>query len=262
MKRHGFTLLETSVALMMLAALTTLCLQFFAAANDQRRQVFAHLAATQEAANLLERVEALGWNELTTADAAKLQLSAQARQALPEGRVEMLVDEPSGTPPAKRVAVSRALAAAAGRTRAGSAVGRVEVQEPMMPRRGFTLIEMIVVMTALAAILAAAVVLMHFVLQMDREVRQRTQTVTRSDAWPSSSAATYTRPAANRSSRPIIARPNSTCPAERSSSGGSTKPAGDSHGAGPRRRRPRRLFTLPQGTTAALELQPQGRRGS
>ena len=106
MKRNGFTLLEVSVALFVLAALTTLCLQFFAAASDQRRQVFAHLTATQEAANLLERVEALGWNELTAANAAKLQLSTQARQTLPDPRVELLVDGPSGTPPAKRVAAS------------------------------------------------------------------------------------------------------------------------------------------------------------
>ncbi len=105
MKRRGFTLLEVSVALLALAALATLCLQFFAAASDQRRQVFAHLAATQEAANLLERVEALEWNDLTPQNAAKLQISAQARQVLPEGRAEMLVDDPSGTPPARRVAV-------------------------------------------------------------------------------------------------------------------------------------------------------------
>ncbi|MGO9114173.1 MAG: hypothetical protein ACLP9L_33585 [Thermoguttaceae bacterium] len=94
------------MTLLVLSALTTLCLQFFAAASDQRRQVYAQLTATQEAANLLERVEALEWNELTTASAAKLQLSAQARQALPDARVVMLVDEPSGTPPARRVAAS------------------------------------------------------------------------------------------------------------------------------------------------------------
>ncbi len=104
--RRGFTLWETCVTLLVLSALTTLCLQFFAAASDQRRQVYAQLTATQEAANLLERVEALEWNELTTASAAKLQLSAQARQALPDARVVMLVDEPSGTPPARRVAAS------------------------------------------------------------------------------------------------------------------------------------------------------------
>ena len=104
MKRPGFTLMETCVALLLLSVLTTLCLQFFAAASDQRRQVYAQLAATQEAANLLERAEAMNWDELTTTSAAKLQLSAQARQTLPEGRVEMLVDGPSGTPLARRVA--------------------------------------------------------------------------------------------------------------------------------------------------------------
>ncbi len=106
MKRRGFTLWETLAALLVLSALTVLCLQFFAAAGDQRRQVFTQLTATQEAANLLERTEALGWNELTTANADKLQLSAQAQRILPEGRVKMLVDEPSGTPPSKRVAAS------------------------------------------------------------------------------------------------------------------------------------------------------------
>jgi type II secretory pathway pseudopilin PulG len=106
MKRNGFMLLETLVALLVLGVLTSLCLQFHAAASDQRRQVFAQLAATQEAANLLERVEALEWNELTPARAARFELSAQARQALPEPRVEMLVDEPAGTPPARRVAIA------------------------------------------------------------------------------------------------------------------------------------------------------------
>ena len=67
MKRSGFTLWEVVVAIVMLTALTTLCLQFFAAARDQRRQLFAHLTANQEAANLLERAEAVQWNELTTA---------------------------------------------------------------------------------------------------------------------------------------------------------------------------------------------------
>ena len=106
MKRRGFTLLEVSVALLVLAVLTTICLQFFAAANDQRRQVFAHLTATQEAANLLERAEAVGWDELTFRNAARLKLSDQARQTLPDPRVEMLVDESSGTPPARRVVVA------------------------------------------------------------------------------------------------------------------------------------------------------------
>jgi hypothetical protein len=90
----------------MLTGLTTICLQFFVAAGDQRRQVYAQLTATQEAANLLEQVEALEWNELTAASAAKLQLSAQARQTLPDARLAVRVDEPSGAPRARRVTAS------------------------------------------------------------------------------------------------------------------------------------------------------------
>lgn len=106
MKRRGFTLWETSVALLVLTALTAICLQFFAAANDQRTQVFARLTATQEAANLLERARALDWNDLTPRSTAKFQLSPQARRVLSEGRVEVLVDQAAGALPAKRVAAS------------------------------------------------------------------------------------------------------------------------------------------------------------
>ena len=42
MKPSGFTLWEVVVAMLLLTALTTLCLQFFTAAHDQRRQLFAH----------------------------------------------------------------------------------------------------------------------------------------------------------------------------------------------------------------------------
>jgi Tfp pilus assembly protein PilE len=104
MKHRGFTIWETTVALVVLAGLTTLCLQLAAVAADQRRQVFAELAATQEAANLLERTQTLEWDDLTTA--AKLQLSALARETLPQGRAEVIVDEPSGQPQGRRLAVA------------------------------------------------------------------------------------------------------------------------------------------------------------
>ena len=40
MKRWAVNLLEVSLALLVLAALTVLCLRFLAAASDQRRAVF------------------------------------------------------------------------------------------------------------------------------------------------------------------------------------------------------------------------------
>jgi len=106
MSRRGFTLWETLVALFMLAAMTAVCLQFYSAQCDQQRDLFRQLTARQEAANLLERMWALEWKDLTPENAAKLQLSAEARQVLPEARVETRVDGPSGTPPARRVAVA------------------------------------------------------------------------------------------------------------------------------------------------------------
>ncbi len=45
------------------------------------------------------------------------------------------------------------------------------------PRRGIFLVEMIVVITAVGIILAATGVLLHFMLQMNNEVRERTHTV-------------------------------------------------------------------------------------
>ncbi len=48
----------------------------------------------------------------------------------------------------------------------------------MTPRRGLTLIELLAVMPALAAIMAATGVLLHFVLQTDAEIRRQTRTVT------------------------------------------------------------------------------------
>jgi prepilin-type N-terminal cleavage/methylation domain-containing protein len=106
MKRRGFTLWESLVALFVLSVLTTICLQFFAAETEQRQQLFAHLAATQEAANLLERTETLDWNGLTSSNTAKVTLSAEAQKAMPEPRAEILVNEPTGSPLAKRVTVA------------------------------------------------------------------------------------------------------------------------------------------------------------
>jgi len=106
MKSRGFTLWETAVAIVMLTVMTAICLQFFAAQHEQQRELFGQLAATHEAANLLDRIDALEWKDLTPDSAARLQLSAEAQGVLFEPRVETRVDEPSGTPPARRVAVA------------------------------------------------------------------------------------------------------------------------------------------------------------
>ena len=54
----------------------------------------------------------------------------------------------------------------------------LRVRRSFAPRPGFTLIELLVVITAMSSILAATGVLMHFVLQIDRETRRHAYTVT------------------------------------------------------------------------------------
>jgi prepilin-type N-terminal cleavage/methylation domain-containing protein len=106
MKRCGFTLFEVTVAIMLLGTLTALCLEFFAGVNSQQKDQYAELAATQESANLMERLAAVAWDDLSKQSGGKFELSPQVRKLLPEGRVEVKVDDAKGTPAARRIVVA------------------------------------------------------------------------------------------------------------------------------------------------------------
>jgi prepilin-type N-terminal cleavage/methylation domain-containing protein len=106
MKRRGFTLFEVTVAIMLLGTLAALCLQLFAGVNSQQKDQNAELAATQEAANVMERLAAVAWDDLSKQSGGKFELSPQARKLLPEGKVEVKVDDAKGTPAARRIAVA------------------------------------------------------------------------------------------------------------------------------------------------------------
>ena len=99
MKRRGFTLVEILVALLLLGTLTTVCLQFFVGVNGQWREQVAPLAAAEEAANVMERLAAVAWDDLSTQSGDKYSLSTQARKQLPEGRVEVKVSGTLRVPP-------------------------------------------------------------------------------------------------------------------------------------------------------------------
>src|SRR5438128_2005718 len=90
----------------MLGTLTALCLEFFSAVTGQRKEQNAELAATQEAANVMERLAAVAWDDLPKQTGENFQLSPQAKKMLPEGRVEVRVDEAKEGPAARRVMVA------------------------------------------------------------------------------------------------------------------------------------------------------------
>jgi prepilin-type N-terminal cleavage/methylation domain-containing protein len=137
----------------------------------------------------------------------------------------------------------------------------------MTSRRGFSLYELLVVVTVVTVIMAATVVLMHFVLQMNTEVHQRTQTVTTVGRL----ADQFRRDAHMARGEPLLATDHRTV--ELHLPGGTivkwrieeqrtlvrteqARGSGD-HGAGSVPANREDSFTLPKGTTAALELQPQ-----
>jgi len=102
-RRRGFTLIEVGVAgalLLVTMAMTAQALGWMAAerrAADRRRE------AVQEAANVLERLAARPWAELTPESARALRLSGPARRALPGGELAVDIAERDGL---KRIAVT------------------------------------------------------------------------------------------------------------------------------------------------------------
>jgi prepilin-type N-terminal cleavage/methylation domain-containing protein len=129
----------------------------------------------------------------------------------------------------------------------------------MNSRHGFSLVELLVVITAMTAILAASVVLIHFVLQFDHEVRQRTHIVTTIGRL----AEQFRRDVHQARGEPFVASDHRS--AELHLAGGTvvkwrSDPLGDlvrleqAKGVADREN----TFTLPKGTAATMEIQPQG----
>jgi len=105
-RRHGLTLLELTVAMVILGALMSLCLKWVVATGGQQREAEWREAALREAANAMERLAAQSWEELSAERAAKVALSEEARQALPGGSLAVQVTQPAGEPESKEIAVT------------------------------------------------------------------------------------------------------------------------------------------------------------
>lgn len=104
-RRRGVSLLEIAAAAVLLAVLLTVCLRFMRATTAQRRGLQARRAAVQEVANVMERLAARSWEELTPGAAGQARLSAEAQRALPNGRLEIEVAQTDQDPDAKRITV-------------------------------------------------------------------------------------------------------------------------------------------------------------
>ncbi len=101
--RRGATLLEMLAAGTLLGTLLVVCLQLFSAAATQHRAAARRQAASLELANVMERVAARPWSQLTTAALAAEQLSPEARAQLPGAELKIEVFGPADDPEAKRL---------------------------------------------------------------------------------------------------------------------------------------------------------------
>jgi hypothetical protein len=98
-------LLELALSAALLGALIVVSLQLLAALSAQRRTAERQAIAMQEAANLLERVSALPWREVTPERLADVRMSQGAQQALSGATATLSVTPENGKPAAKHVRV-------------------------------------------------------------------------------------------------------------------------------------------------------------
>ena len=106
MKRRGFTLFEMAIASTLLAVMAGIVVQAVGLTARQRRASDAQHLALHEAANLVEQIVTLPWNDLTPQRAQAILDQHEPMPELEDGSWEVqVVDEP-GEPPARRVTVS------------------------------------------------------------------------------------------------------------------------------------------------------------
>jgi Tfp pilus assembly protein PilV len=104
--RRGMTLVELFVAATMLGMLLVVCVQLLSATAAQRRAADQRQLAIMELSNVLERIAARPWADLTPQAFAAEKPSAEAVEKLPEAELKVEVTTPSAEPKAKRITVS------------------------------------------------------------------------------------------------------------------------------------------------------------
>ncbi len=87
--RRGFTLVECLVATGLLGVIFVLVGQWFAWDSLERREAWKRQLATQEAANVLERLSRTPYETLTAENLAALQLSPETQGWLADGALQV-----------------------------------------------------------------------------------------------------------------------------------------------------------------------------
>lgn len=105
MTRRGFSVLEVTVAGALLVAVLAICLQMLRATAAGHRARGTRQMAIIETGNVMERLSAVPWEDLTPQAARAMQLSPQARRGLTAAELEIEITQRPDRPGAKRIAV-------------------------------------------------------------------------------------------------------------------------------------------------------------
>ena len=112
--RPGSMLLEAALAITLLLAAAAAMTQLLLLAAHQRRQADRRALATREAANVIERIVAQPWPEITADRVKDYELSQEALHWLREPELEIQVSDEDLAVDSKRVDVSVRLQSSAG----------------------------------------------------------------------------------------------------------------------------------------------------
>lgn len=104
-RRQGFTVIECCAAAAMLLATITVVVSLLSTVARQRQTAHWQAQALLEADNLLERLTAEPYAELTSERVEAMNLDSQIAERLPQGAVDVRLDEQAGPPERKRIAV-------------------------------------------------------------------------------------------------------------------------------------------------------------
>jgi Tfp pilus assembly protein PilV len=120
--RRGISVLEATMALLILSFAIAGLLQILTVAAGQRRATEIRRLALEDVANQAEQLALLSWDELTAEKLAARQPSAELLAAAPAAQLAISVKEEAGPPAAKRIHLK-----ATWTTPAGQSAGPVQL---------------------------------------------------------------------------------------------------------------------------------------
>jgi Tfp pilus assembly protein PilE len=103
--RRGISLLELLAATVVLAALMAAVAQVAVLSAGQHAAMERRMLALSEAQQLVERISAMPWGEITETRLGEFTPSPELLKALPAAELAVSVADETGSPPGKRIVV-------------------------------------------------------------------------------------------------------------------------------------------------------------